>query len=221
MSCQWERDDCQNIDSNTCLHCFNGDKYREPKKRHYGLRQRSQSGDKRQGSSFEVAAHRKNIKDLAHLTINSGATQKEKGDELVDGLAPLMIEYKTQMDYRAKGTKSFAIKREWLNKLNREARERGREFWVLKFAYSEAEGSQQAGKEFAVLEDSMFQRMYACILSDRTVVDECDAKLKLYKRRYERSEADNTALRAKIEELEAELNLYKIRLKKTKEGGAE
>ena len=199
MQCKWDYDDCQNINER-CIHCItDGLHYKEPKQKKI-LKKRNNNGDKRKGSNFEVAAHKKNIEDLANLTINSGATAKEKGDEIIKGLAPLMIEYKTQMPNRAKGIKTFTIHREWLDKLAREAPRYGAEFRVLKFSFSEDEGMREGGQIFAILEDKMFQQMYACILNDRKFIDECDAKINLSQKRYERIEQENFLLKAKIED---------------------
>ena len=44
-----------------------------------------------------------------------------KGDEQIRGLISWMFESKTQEIERARGHKQFTIKREWLEKLEREA----------------------------------------------------------------------------------------------------
>lgn len=109
------------------------------KKRYTLNRKQANKPDKRKGSSFEYNNHKNNIKILkddvtSSMTLNSGATIIEKGDEQISGIIEIMEELKTQMPDRAKGTKSFTIKREWLDKLHREALQENKEFWYLKFA---------------------------------------------------------------------------------------
>ena len=64
------------------------------------------------------------------MTLNSGATVLEKGDEQISGIINVMEELKTQMPDRAKGTKTFTIKRQWLDKLNKEAKWKIKNFGI-------------------------------------------------------------------------------------------
>ena len=121
MSCRWGYEDCQS--PSECIYCVSdGLRYTPPKKR-YKLKVNNQKADGRQGSNFEYANHKRNEEMLAksRMTINSGATAKEKGDEQISGIINVMEELKTQEPERGKGCKSFAIKRHWLNKLHVEA----------------------------------------------------------------------------------------------------
>lgn len=209
MSCKWGYDECQ-TDRSKCILCVtDGLNYKEPKKR-YRPKMNSQKADGRQGSNFEYANHKRNEEMLAksRMTINSGATAKEKGDEQISGIISIMEELKTQEPERGKGCKSFAVKRLWLDKLHREALQENKEFWYLKFAFNEDEGasvSNEAGNVFVVVEQDVIMSMVQTMVMDRQKAELCDARVNMYQKKSVASEAENVFLKAKVEELQAKL----------------
>lgn len=215
-SCKWGYDECLTPREN-CIFCStDGLRYHEPKRR-YRMKKNTQKADKRMGSSFEFANHENNKEVLeTRMTLNSGATAKEKGDEQIRGSIRVMEELKTQMPDRAKGCKSFAIKRKWLDKLHREALAENMEFWYLKFAFNEDEGAaidHEARSVFVVTEEDMIMSMVRTMAIDREKANLCDKKIDFYKKKSMRSEAENVALKARIEELESQVELLKAEKK--------
>lgn len=226
MSCKFGYDDCI-ADRSKCLFCTNGMSYEEPKKR-YSIKKKTQKPDKRMGSEFEYANHERNKAVLSSkMTLNSGATKKEKGDEnLVIGGFRLMEELKTQEPTRGKGCKTFTIKREWLNKLHVEAIERGFDAWHLKFAFNEAEASSTraekfsdgnpAGNIFIVIEQDVIMSLIQRLAQDEIKADGIDKKLDFYQKKNQALEAENVALQAKTKALEAKLRLLEPSERKAK-----
>lgn len=214
MTCRWNYGDCQSDPSKCVLCVTDGCCYTAPKKR-YKLKVNNQKADGRMGSHFEAANHQRNEAMLAktHMTLNSGATAKEKGDEQISGIINVMEELKTQEPERGKGCKSFAIKRHWLNKLHVEALKENKEFWYLKFAFNEDDGASvhgfdegnPAGNVFVTVEQDIIMSMVQTMVMDRQKAELCDARVKMYQKHAAASEAENVALKAKIEALEAKL----------------
>ena len=216
MTCRWGYDDCQSDESKCILCVTDGLHYKAPKKR-YKLKVNNQKPDGRMGSSFEYANHKRNEEMLAQtrMTLNSGATAKEKGEEQISGYIHIMEELKTQEPQRGKGCKSFAIKRHWLNKLHVEALAENKEFWYLKFAFNEDEGAAEhgfdegnpAGNVFVAVEQDVIMSMVQTMVMDRQKAELCDARVDMHQKRAAAKEAEVVALKAKIEELESKLNL--------------
>lgn len=219
MSCKWggEYADCQA--GKECLYCVTeGLRYKPPKKRHR-LKVNTQKPDGRQGSSFEYANHKRNEEMLVKtkMTLNSGATAKEKGDENILGIIRVMEELKTQEAKRGRGCKSFAVQRHWLNKLHVEALRKNMEFWYLVFAFNEDEGAQAydphhfddgnpAGNVFAVVEKGVLMDMVRTMVMDRQKAELCDGRVDMYQKKATRAEAENVFLKARIAELESQLH---------------
>lgn len=215
--CRYGYNDCV-ADESKCTFCSSGMSYEEPKKMHQP-RRKTNRPDKRKGSAFEYANHQRNQDILqSKMTLNSGATTREKGDEnLVIGGFRLMEELKTQEPTRGKGCKSFTIKREWLNKLHVEAMERGFDAWHLKFAFNEAEASatreerfsegNPAGNVFVVVEQDIIMAMVQRLAQDEIKATQIDEKIHFYQKKNQRLEAEQVALKARIEELEAKIKL--------------
>ena len=112
MECMWGHDDCKYEDV-SCLSCLVKDRFYSPKnKPKRFITKNINKQENRKGSKFEYKNH-KNNEDLvsSNMTINSGATAKEKGDEQIRGIINVMEELKTQMPDRARGNTVFTIKR--------------------------------------------------------------------------------------------------------------
>lgn len=217
MECKYGYNDCISPPED-CLFCSNGLKYKEPKKK-YSFKKKQQRPDKRKGSAFEYANHERNKSVLSSkMTLNSGATNKEKGDEnLVIGSIKVMEELKTQEAKRGKGCKTFTIKREWLNKLHTEALQRNFDFWYLKFAFNEDEAAgmkaekfsegNPAGNVFIVVEQDVIMAMVQRLAQDEIKAASIDDKLDFYKKKWLAEEAGNVHLKAENEMLKAKIKL--------------
>ena len=157
------------------------------------------------GSNFEFANHKVMKKLFAGpetqvnvgMTLNSGATIKEKGDEQVRGLMEIMEELKTQEPDRVGGTKSFSIKREWLNKIHNEAPKEEKEMWWLKFAFSEPEG--EAGNAFVVLEQDQILSLALTVRNDRARQKVAQARAELAEAKLAELQQENHLLKAKLD----------------------
>lgn len=214
MTCEWGHSDCK-YEGFKCYTCFSDSVNYIPikQKKHYTLnRKQTNKPDKRKGSNFEYNNHNNNIKILkddaiSSMTLNSGATIIEKGDEQISGIIEIMEELKTQMPDRTKGIKSFTIKREWLDKLHREALQENKEFWYLKFAFSEDETNHVGGQVFVVTEQDIIMSMIKTMVEDRKVANRANALIDVANKRKELIEAENIKLRAEVALLRAENNL--------------
>ena len=218
-TCRWEAVNCKFDGTDKCAICFTIRQFFRPKdqKKKTGLKRRSQRADKRQGSAFEAANHKRNVSDIketeSSMTVNSGATRRQKGDENITGYVRVAEELKTQMPNRAKGTKSFTVQRSWLDKLHQESLQHNQEFWYLVFAFSENEGVNPAGDTFVISEKEMIFSMIQSMISDRRKADIAAQQLDVSVKENEMIKADNAALLAKIRYLEAQLELVKLKEK--------
>jgi hypothetical protein len=113
-----------------------------------------------------------------------------------------MEELKTQLATRAKGTKSFTIQREWLDKLSREAQQRGFEFWYLVFQFSEHEN-----EPFVVVEKEMVFNMIQTMLSDRRRADLAAKAAEVSQKETEAVRTKMSSLYSKIAYLESKIEL--------------
>ena len=140
------------------------------------------------------------------MTLNSGATTKEKGDEQIRGIIRIMEELKTKTSYKAPGTKTFTIQKKWLNKLNVEAKAENMEFWYLKFCFYESDE-----EIYCIVEQDVLASMVKTMIEDRRKAKNADMLIDIADKRRILAEAENTKLRADIELLKAQ---YKLLLSK-------
>lgn len=212
-TCKWQTTDCKFDGTSRCAICFVLRQFYQPVvvKKQKGLRQRSQRKDKRLGSGFEAANHKRNVADIketeSNMTINSGATSKQKGDENISGYVRVAEELKTQMPDRARGTKSFTVQRAWLDKLHQESLQHNQEFWYLVFAFSEDEGVNPAGDTFVISEKEMIFNMVKTMISDRKRADIASQRLKVAETETAMVRAENATLISRIRYLEELLQL--------------
>lgn len=211
MECEYGHNDCQNLDKK-CALCFDSSWYLEPKKKSQGLKKRNYNKTSgRMGSQFEMNNHKQNaniLKDIVSsgMTPNSGAANV-KGDEQIRGIVNIMEELKTQEPDRARGTKQFTIKKDWLDKLDVEGAKEKMEFWYLKFAFKDNDT-----QSYTVIDTEQMMGMVATIIHDRKIAQEADSKVDVANKRREYVEAENTALIAKINLLEALLKQHDIKI---------
>ena len=220
MACKWGHTDCKFEESAKCARCWTDSQnykqmeYKQPKR----LAKRSnQKADGRMGSHFEEANHKHNLQLLkeaaaeTHMTLNSGATHIERGDEQLTGLFDVMQECKTQMPDRVKGTKTFTIRREWLDDLHQKAMNEKKEFWHLVFAFSEDEGCHEGGEVFVVLERKVTDKIIKSVISGRKVEKLAVMKIDVAEKMRAKAEAKVTLLERENELLKAQLKLAQLK----------
>lgn len=206
MTCLWHHTDCKNLgDETTCNSCITEDHFYVPKEPPKSLqKKRVNKQDNRQGSKFEYLNHKNNEALISsNMTINSGATAKEKGDEQICGIIETMEELKTQMPDRARGTKVFTIKRQWLDKLHAEALAADKEFWYLKFCFNEDEAVNNGDQIYCITEQDIIMDMITTMKTDRIKAVECDSKIDFYKKKYMELEAKYVAVNAELQAIKA------------------
>lgn len=206
--CQWNYPDCAYEGSAVkCDVCFTaGLLYKEKKaKIKKTLAKHQNKADGRMGSSFEYKNHRTNQEVLSDnitvgMTLNSGATVLEKGDEQIRGLINIMEEDKTRVIEQTKGKETFTIQKKWLEKLHREALAENMEFWDLKFSFREMDKDV-----YTIMEQEVFYSMIKTIVSDRRKVKVLEKKKDIAEKELALIKAENSELVNKIALLESQL----------------
>lgn len=202
MSCQWGHEDCTRPDK--CYLCMTEDLYYVPPKVKKHIKKAKETG--RKGSQFEAMNSNLNNQILIGGSVptpNSGAGAI-KGDEEIKGLINIMEELKEQNQLNSRGEKTFTIHKEWLTKLHNEAKAARKEFWYLKFIFS----NQDIGRDeyYAILESSILMRLIKTMWEDRKKANLAQSQIDIANRRKELVEAENVYLKAQIALLEAQLN---------------
>ena len=208
--CEWGAEDCKFI-GERCDRCFTTlQQYVPLKRKVYKIAKHAQKADKRGGSNFEFRNHKNNQKMLkddvvSNMTLNSGATAKEKGDEQIRGIIRIMEELKTKTAYKAPGAKTFTIQKKWLNKLNREAKAENMEFWYLKFCFYESDE-----EIYCITEQDVISSMVNTMIADRRKAKLVEAKIEVANNRRRLAEAENVKLLTEIDLLKSQLKLQKL-----------
>lgn len=199
--CKYNKFDCKYFaNEDYCLLCFDEDKYVPIKKKQYGIKKNTNKASNRMGNQAELINHRKLEQTLnteANMTPNSGAG-KQKGDEAIKGLVNWMFESKTQEIERARGHKQFTIKREWLEKLAKEAPIENMEYWSLVFSFKDNDE-----KLYAVMDQQLLYDLIATLVEDRKTAKSAQSKIDIANKHRELIEAENVKLHAEIEYLKA------------------
>jgi hypothetical protein len=205
MACEWGSVDCKFDGTDKCDTCFSHlQNYKEaPKKKRYSLAHRQNKADGRTGSGFEYDNHKTNTdvlsdKVVSGMTLNSGATVLEKGDEQIRGIVNIMEECKTRVVEQAPGKKTFTIQKGWLDKLHREAIKEKMEFWYLKFSFKEGEKDV-----YCITEQDIIAAMVKTMVEDRKKANGAAKRIKAEQTRRMSVEADLSAAMAKIQYYEA------------------
>ena len=193
-----------------------GSMFFEPIKKKAPVRLRTQKKSKRMGAKFEEENHEQNMaivgRDSCFLTPNSGAGNLYKGDEWINGFCSVMQELKTNVKPKvSRGSKSYTVKRQELEKVKREGDVANIEFYYLKFRFLESDA-----ETYSIISDEIMNSIIATLNEDRKKVALTDSTVNYFKAKYLRIEAEKSLLEAKVRELEAELALVKI--KEGKEG---
>ena len=188
-----------------------GSMFFEPIKKKAPVRLRTQKKSKRMGAKFEEENHEQNMaivgRDSCFLTPNSGAGNLYKGDEWINGFCSVMQELKTNVKPKvSRGSKSYTVKRQELEKVKREGDEANIEFYYLKFRFLESDS-----ETYSIISDEIMNSIIATLNEDRKKVALTDSTVNYFKAKYLRIEAEKSLLEAKVRELEAELALVKIK----------
>lgn len=198
MGCNWSNTDCQNIDIK-CHLCSSKDFHYKPTK--IKQKKTKMKDSKRQGSAFEVRNHN-NVQDvLVRPTPNSGAGSV-KGDEEIKGIIEIMEELKCSNKTTARGAKTFTLHKEWLKKLDREAKEANKEFWYLKFAFGDHDE-----ETFVAIDSVIIMSMVKTMVEDRKALKKVQNRNDVIEKTIRAKETEVIALESKIELLEAKIRL--------------
>lgn len=207
--CEWGRTDCKNLDDK-CHLCVTVDYHYDPIKsrKSSGMGRSAPKESKRKGAAFELRNHHQNADMISgattRMTPNSGAGQV-KGDQEIQGIINIMEELKEQNNKEtARGSKTFTIHKEWLTKLNREAKAALKEFWYLKFSFAKSDHDT-----FIVVESDTIMSMVYTMIEDRKNVTKYRLDAELAEKRRQTTDVANTLLYAQIEELKAEIAVLK------------
>lgn len=196
--------DCKFYDTDKCLMCVKCSKYTPEKKKQFGIKKNYNKASNRMGAKAEMINHESNKATInSSMTPNSGAG-KVKGDEQIRGLVNIMQEVKTQEVVRAKGHTQFTIKREWLDKLEKEAPAENMDFWYLVFSFKNTDLQQ-----YVVIDKAQMNDMIATMVDDRKTAKSANARIAVAEKNRIATETENLALRAKIDALQAEIDLLK------------
>lgn len=208
MSCDFEHYDCKHIGTSQCDNCYTGERYVPSKPKTYGIKKTYAKESKRKGSQFEMNNHKKVLSTVnavsTDMTPNSGAG-KVKGDQQIVGIVNISEECKTQQPNRARGTKTFTIHREWLDKLERESRAAKREFWYLKFAFADTDT-----QSFTIIDSNQMNDMVATIIHDRLEAKKADERVDLANKKATLADSESKKLFAEVEYLRALLKSNNI-----------
>ena len=209
--CKYGLVDCKNIGNDDyCLLCINEDKYNPIKRKQTYIKKNTNKQSNRMGSQAEMINHRNlenTLKTESNMTPNSGAG-KVKGDEQVRGLINWMFELKTQEVERARGHKQFTVKKEWLDKLAKEAPKENMEYWSLVFSFKD--NDEQL---YAIMDVKQVYDCIATIKEDRKTAKAAQSQIDLANKRRILVEAENTKLLAEIDYLKALLKTNNIEVK--------
>ena len=204
MSCEWGHTDCEG-EGTKCELCFSDSFHYKPAKarKKPQLAKRQPKEDGRMGSSFEFKNHQANEALITgastRMTPNSGAGHI-KGDQEINGIITVMEELKTKVKKQAPGRKTFTIEKEWLDKLNREARAVNKEFWYLKFCFNQFDEDI-----YIIVEQDIIMSMVKTMIEDRKAVTAERLKAEVAEKRRQLVEAELVAAKAEIELLKAQL----------------
>lgn len=205
---------CANKDKK-CDMCIDGSQFKEYiAKQVKGLQKRNYNKkSNRMGSTFEYNNHKNNKAAIdsvvnTSMTPNSGAGSSIKGDEQITGLIRIMEELKTQEVERARGHSQFTIKREWLDKLDREAPPENMEFWYLKFAFKDTDD-----KSYVVIDTQQMMDMVTTIVHDRKLANEADSKVEVVNKRLEYVNAEMSHILAEEYMKDKKIEYYEALLK--------
>ena len=179
-----------------------GSMYFEPKKIKPRPQMRTQKKSNRMGSRFEEENHQKNLamlnKSSCFMTPNSGAGDKYKGDEWINGFCTVMQELKTNVKPKiSRGSKTYTCKRDELEKVKREGKEANVEFAYLKFRFLESDSDT-----YSIISDDVMDSVIATLIADRGKVNKINEYINYYEKREKYLKNKLLMLESRNQELE-------------------
>ncbi|MCD7911040.1 hypothetical protein KC480_05810 [Bacillus velezensis] len=140
MDCTYQNE-CSNH-GKSCFKCFNYSLFKSIKERK-GLNAKSPTRkEKKEGMDFEnrgTRLYNQNVriaKDAARRQIASGALHFALGDMITEEeLTAALAEFKERGSKDARGHKQITIKKEWLDKLEEEAKQMRKSYYFLPFTF--------------------------------------------------------------------------------------
>ena len=113
------------------------------------------------------------------MTPNSGAGDKYKGDEWINGFCTVMQELKTNVKPKiSRGSKTYTCKRDELEKIKREGKEANVEFAYLKFRFLESDSDT-----YSIISDEVMDSVITTLISDRKKVNKINEYIDYYEKR--------------------------------------
>lgn len=180
-----------------CPMCINQSLYVASRVKRKTVKMRQYKKSDRTGANFEEKIKEDSNQRLyasSSLTPNSGAGDV-KGDIAIYGCINMALELKTKVKPKiTRGSLSFTIQKEWLEKLNKESKAADKEFWALIFSFLEDDK-----QVYSVLEYDQLMSMIATMAHDRIKYNTVLAENKLLK---EKISLLNTQLIARDKEIE-------------------
>ena len=160
-----------------------GSMYFEPKKIKPRPQMRTQKKSSRMGARFEEENHQKNVamfnKASCFMTPNSGAGDKYKGDEWINGFCTVMQELKTNVKPKiSRGSKTYTCKRDELEKVKREGKEANVEFAYLKFRFLESDSDT-----YSIISDDIMDSVITTLITDREKVNRINEYIDYHEKR--------------------------------------
>ena len=176
--------------------------YFEPKKIKPRPQMRTQKKSNRMGARFEEENHQKNVamfnKTSCFMTPNSGAGDKYKGDEWINGFCTVMQELKTNVKPKiSRGSKTYTCKRDELEKVKREGKEANVEFAYLKFRFLESDS-----ETYSIISDDIMDSVITTLISDREKVNKINEYINYYEKREKYLKNKILMLESRNQELE-------------------
>lgn len=179
-----------------------GSMYFEPKKIKLRPQMRTQKKSSRMGARFEEENHQKNVamfnKVSCFMTPNSGAGDKYKGDEWINGFCTVMQELKTNVKPKiSRGSKTYTCKRDELEKVKREGKEANVEFAYLKFRFLESDS-----ETYSIISDDIMDSVITTLITDREKVNKINKYIDYYEKREKYLKNKILMLESRNQELE-------------------
>lgn len=189
-----------------CKYCYN-QSFFVPNKIKSPISSGSNKKSKRLGAKFEKENHDNNqalLSAASSMTPNSGAGSV-KGDEQITGIINVMEELKTKVKEKtARGSKTFTVHKEWLDKLNREASLENKEFWYLKFKFLESDNDT-----YVIVGQDIIMSMIKTMVVDRQKSLGADSYVNIFKTKNRELEAKLVAAEATILSMQAQIDYLK------------
>ena len=189
-----------------CQLCINYSNFSPQKEKNKSQSFRKYKKSERVGAKFEentLDIFKQSLGTKASLTPNSGAGSV-KGDIQLKGMVPVYIECKTkEVDKIARGSKTFTIHREWLEKCKKEYKERGDEFWSLIFNFNELDRNEA----YAIIDMNELSAWIATLDHDRRIAKEAQFTIDQYKHKNRELELEIIQLKTQVKNLKNECDL--------------